>query len=222
MNEERVTYTDLKVPNSRKQKDKRGPGDKKREFPWHIVALSLGVMCVILLMAITGLSSIFFQKCPAHTMQNKNYTKEKNASLGEVEDDSILPPIIDEDYESFQGNWHCCGKSCYYFSEEEKSWEESKKSCEVLSSRLMKIDNKAEQNFIQSKIRYNYWIGLYKVGAKHPWKWLDGTPLSQTVNFQQNLLGIKCGHLKPSTISTADCQKHFHFICEKLFTGSGY
>ncbi|XP_044929368.1 C-type lectin domain family 9 member A-like [Mustela putorius furo] len=155
-------------------------------------------------------------------MQNKNDTKEKNASLGEVEDDSILPPIIDEDYESFQGNWHCCGKSCYYFSEEEKSWEESKKSCEVLSSRLMKIDNKAEQNFIQTKIRYNYWIGLYKVGAKHPWKWLDGTPLSQTVNFQQNLLDIKCGHLKPSTISTADCQKHFHYICEKLFTGPCY
>ncbi|XP_059043504.1 NKG2-D type II integral membrane protein-like [Mustela lutreola] len=116
-------------------------------------------MCVILLVAITGLRSIFFQKCPAHTMQNKNDTKEKDASLGEVEDDSILPPII----------------------EEEKSWDESKKSCEDMNSSLMKIDNKAEQNFIQSKIRYNYWIGLYKVGAKHPWKWLDGTPLSQTV-----------------------------------------
>ncbi|XP_032711273.1 C-type lectin domain family 2 member D3-like [Lontra canadensis] len=181
MSEERVTYADIKVPNSRKQKGKRGPGDKMRGFPCYIVALSLGVMCVILLLAITGLRSIFFQKCPAHTMQNKNDTKEKNASLGEVEDDSILPPIIDEDYESFQGNWHCCGKSCYYFSEEEKTWEESQKSCEVLSSSLMKIDNKAEQNFIQSKIRYNYWIGLYKVGAKHPWKWLDGTSLSQMV-----------------------------------------
>ncbi|XP_044082282.1 killer cell lectin-like receptor 2 [Neovison vison] len=165
MSEERVTYAELNLPNSRKQKGKRRPRNKKRGFPWHIVALFLGVMCVILLLAITGLRSIFFQKCPAHMMQNKNDTKEKNSSLGEVEDDSILPPIIDEDYESFQGNWHCCGKSCYYFSKEEKRWEESKKSCEVRSSKLMKIDDKAEQNFIQSKIRYNYWIGLYKVGG---------------------------------------------------------
>uniref|UniRef100_A0A8C7AZ05 Uncharacterized protein n=1 Tax=Neovison vison TaxID=452646 RepID=A0A8C7AZ05_NEOVI len=145
MSEERVTYAELNLPNSRKQKGKRRPRNKKRGFPWHIVALFLGVMCVILLLAITGLRSIFFQKCPAHTMQNKNDTKEKNSSSGEVEDDSILPPIIDEDYESFQGNWHCYGKSCYYFSEEEKTWDESKKSCENMNSSLMKIDNKAKQ-----------------------------------------------------------------------------
>ncbi|XP_059043503.1 C-type lectin domain family 2 member F-like [Mustela lutreola] len=222
MSEERVTYAELNLPNSRKQKGKRRPRNKKRGFPWHIVALSLGVMCVILLLAIIGLRSIFFQKCPAHTMQNKNGTKEKDASLGEVEDDLILPPIIDEDYELFQGNWLCCGKSCYYFSEEEKSWDESKKSCEDMNSSLMKIDNKAEQNFIQSKIRYNYWIGLYKVRDKHPWKWLDGTPLSQTVHFQQSKEDVKCGHLKPSTLSTADCQKPFRYICEKLFTGPCY
>ncbi|XP_047597691.1 T-cell surface glycoprotein YE1/48-like [Lutra lutra] len=218
MSEERVTYAELNLPNSRKQKGKRRPRNKKREFPWHIVALSLGVMCVILLLAITGLRSIFFQKCPAHTMQNKNDTKEKNASLGEVEDDSILPPIIDKDSDSFHGNWHCCGKSCYYFSKEEKTWEESKKSCEDMDSSLITIDNKAEQNFIQSKIRYNYWIGLHKEGAKYPWKWLDGTPLSQMVNFQQSLSDVRCGHLKPSTMSTAGCQKPFRYICEKPFT----
>ncbi|XP_045868916.1 T-cell surface glycoprotein YE1/48-like isoform X1 [Meles meles] len=222
MSEERVTYAELNLPNSRKQKGKRRRGNKKRGFPCHIVVLSLGVMCVILLLAITGIRSIFFQKCPSHTIQNKNDTKEKNASLGEVEDDSIFPPFIDKDSDSFQGKWHCCGKSCYYFSKEEKTWEESKKSCEDLSSSLIKIDNKAEQNFIQSKISYNYWTGLHKIGANHPWKWLDGTPLSQMVNFQQSLRDAKCGHLKPSTLSTIDCQKPFHYICEKMFTGPCY
>ncbi|XP_045868917.1 C-type lectin domain family 9 member A-like isoform X2 [Meles meles] len=186
MSEERVTYAELNLPNSRKQKGKRRRGNKKRGFPCHIVVLSLGVMCVILLLAITGIRSIY------------------------------------KDSDSFQGKWHCCGKSCYYFSKEEKTWEESKKSCEDLSSSLIKIDNKAEQNFIQSKISYNYWTGLHKIGANHPWKWLDGTPLSQMVNFQQSLRDAKCGHLKPSTLSTIDCQKPFHYICEKMFTGPCY
>ncbi|KAF3816340.1 hypothetical protein GH733_014513, partial [Mirounga leonina] len=84
-----------------------------------------------------------------------------------------------KDYDSFQENWYCCGKSCYYFSKEEKTWERSKKSCEDLSSSLIKIDNKEEQNIIQSKIKYNYWIGLHKTEARPSWKWLDGTLLSQ-------------------------------------------
>lgn len=51
----------------------------------------------------------------------------------------------DKDYDSFQENWYCCGKSCYYFSKEEKTWERSKKSCQGLHSSLIKIDNKEEQ-----------------------------------------------------------------------------
>ncbi|XP_027450514.1 killer cell lectin-like receptor 2 [Zalophus californianus] len=222
MSEERVTYVELKLPHSREQKDKRRPMDKRREFPWYTVALTLGVICFLLLLTITGLGFMFFQKCFAHTMQDMNNTKEKSASLGEAEDHSILLPITDKDYDSFQGSWYCCGKSCYYFSKEEETWERSKKSCEDLRSSLIKIDNKEEQNIIQSKIKYNYWIGLHKTGAKTSWKWLDGTLLSQMVNFQQSLMDVKCGHLKSSKIFTADCSKPFRYICEKEFTGPDY
>ncbi|XP_030882643.1 T-cell surface glycoprotein YE1/48-like [Leptonychotes weddellii] len=147
MSEERVIYLELKLPYSGKQKDKRRPMDKRREFPWYTVALTLGVICFFLLLAISGLGSMFFQKCFAHTMLDMNNTKEKSVSLGEAEDHSILPPFTDKDYDSFQENWYCCGKSCYYFSKEEKTWERSKKSCEDLSSSLIKIDNKEEQGF---------------------------------------------------------------------------
>ncbi|CAD7681414.1 unnamed protein product [Nyctereutes procyonoides] len=218
VSEDRLVYAKLKLPYSRKQ-DKRHPVGKRREFPWHMVALILGVICFFLLLAITVLGSMFFQRCSGHTMQDIKDTKEKNVSFVEVEDHSILPPIIDKDYDSFQGNWYCCGKSCYYFSKEEKTWERSQKSCQGLHSSLIKIDNKEEQLFIQSKIKYNYWIGLFKAGAKYPWQWLDGTHLSHRVNFQQSLLDVKCGHLKSSTIFTADCSKQFPYICEKEFTG---
>ncbi|KAF3816338.1 hypothetical protein GH733_014511, partial [Mirounga leonina] len=55
MSEERVTYVELKLPYSGKQKCERCPMNRRREFPWHIVALSLGIIFVILLLTITGL-----------------------------------------------------------------------------------------------------------------------------------------------------------------------
>nr|XP_035979572.1 natural killer cells antigen CD94-like isoform X1 [Halichoerus grypus] len=221
MSKERVTYANLLFPYSRKQKGERCPVDKRRgkEFRWRIVALTLGVICVIFLLIITGLGYMLFQRCSGNTMQDMKDVEDKNASFGEVEYDSVLPPIIDKDNLTLQEQMYCCGKSCYYFSREEKTWEKSKESCQDLHSSLIKIDNKEEQNFIQSKVKFNYWIGLYKVGAKHPWKWLNGTLLSQMVHFQQSLPDIKCGYLNSSNIFSADCSRHFRYICEKVFTG---
>lgn len=48
-------------------------------------------------------------------------------------------------YYSCQGRWSCCGENCYYFSEEEKTWNESEASCRLLGSHLAKIDNREEQ-----------------------------------------------------------------------------
>uniref|UniRef100_A0A673U2F9 Uncharacterized protein n=1 Tax=Suricata suricatta TaxID=37032 RepID=A0A673U2F9_SURSU len=126
--------------------DKRHSMDKRREFPRHTVALTLGVTCFVLLLASTGLRYMLFHRCSGDMRQDMRETEE-NVSLSEVEDHSILPPPIawDEDHDTFQGKWHCCGKSCYHFSKEEKTWEESKVSCQDLQSRLVKIDNKEEQ-----------------------------------------------------------------------------
>lgn len=36
-------------------------------------------------------------------------------------------------------------QKCYYFSEEEKTWDESEASCRLLGSHLAKIDSREEQ-----------------------------------------------------------------------------
>ncbi|KAB0398920.1 hypothetical protein E2I00_011841, partial [Balaenoptera physalus] len=61
------------------------------------------------------------------------------------------------------------------------SWSESKKSCQDLGSNRIKIDDRKEQTFIQSKIKYNHWVGLEGRGANHPWMWLDGTSASKNL-----------------------------------------
>ncbi|KAF0880341.1 CL12B protein, partial [Crocuta crocuta] len=162
-----------------------------------------------------------FHRCSGDTRQDMKET-EINVSLSEVEDHSILPPPIawNEDDDTFQGKLDCFGKSCYHFSKEEKTWEKSRVSCQDLQSSLVKIDNKEEQIFLQSKIQYSYWIGLSRFhGGKYPWKWLDGSHPSTNLNFLQSLSHVKCGSLKPSTIYTADCSRNFYYICEKEFTG---
>ncbi|XP_032449611.1 natural killer cells antigen CD94-like [Lynx canadensis] len=93
-------------------------------------------------------------------------------------------------------------------------------SCQDLQSSLLKIDTKEEQVRIQSKIKYNHWIGLSRVQESgYQWKWLDGSPLSQQLSFRRSLSDVKCGHLRPSAIYSADCSKRFRYICEKEFSG---
>nr|XP_023395606.1 NKG2-D type II integral membrane protein-like [Loxodonta africana] len=90
-------------------------------------------------------------------------SKEKNTSCTkEVEDHSIVPPSTEIACGQCQEKWSCYGENCYYFSKEEKTWNNNKKSCQDLDSSLVKIDDKDEQKFIQPQINYNHGVGLQK------------------------------------------------------------
>uniref|UniRef100_A0A8D1MW86 C-type lectin domain-containing protein n=1 Tax=Sus scrofa TaxID=9823 RepID=A0A8D1MW86_PIG len=181
------------------------------DFPWHTIAIVLGIVCFFLLLTTTVLGYTYFQS----RGKNMECTKERNTSGTEP---SVLQPFIDKDCGTCQGKWFCCGKDCYYFSKEEKSWDESAKLCRVLGSSLIKIDDQKEQLFIQSKINYNHWVGLRRKGANHPWKWQDGSLLSKNLNFQESTSDAKCGSLKSPNITPDICTREFHYICEKVFT----
>ncbi|XP_047720855.1 NKG2-D type II integral membrane protein-like [Prionailurus viverrinus] len=198
--------------------DERCSMDERRELPRRKVALTLGVTCIFLLLASTGLRYLLFHRYSGATRQDMKKTEEKNASLAEVGDHSIHCNQFSTDNDTFQGKWYCCRKSCYHFSKEEETWERSKVACQDLQSSLVKIDTKEEQIFIQSKITYNYWIGL-KVGPKNPRKWLDGSIVSQSLNLEHRGPTVKCACLKPSIIFTTNCSRLYHYICEKEFSG---
>ncbi|XP_027391558.1 C-type lectin domain family 9 member A-like [Bos indicus x Bos taurus] len=54
---------------------------------------------------------------------------------------------------------------------ESKNFEESKKSCKEMDSTLLKIEDKEELNFIQSRLSYYYGIGLSRKGTRNQWTW---------------------------------------------------
>uniref|UniRef100_A0A8D1MXY4 C-type lectin domain-containing protein n=1 Tax=Sus scrofa TaxID=9823 RepID=A0A8D1MXY4_PIG len=211
MNKEKVIYMEPKVLFEKQWKEKRHRTNRRRNFPWHTIAIVLGIVCFFLLLTTTVLGYTYFQS----RGKNMECTKERNTSGTEP---SVLQPFIDKDCGTCQGKWFCCGKDCYYFSKEEKSWDESAKLCRVLGSSLIKIDDQKEQLFIQSKINYNHWVGLRRKGANHPWKWQDGSLLSKNLNFQESTSDAKCGSLKSPNITPDICTREFHYICEKVFT----
>ena len=43
-----------------------------------------------------------------------------------------------------KSKWSCCGQKCYYFLDELKNFEDSKKICKEMDSTLLKLEDKEE------------------------------------------------------------------------------
>uniref|UniRef100_A0A8C4VLR1 C-type lectin domain-containing protein n=1 Tax=Gopherus evgoodei TaxID=1825980 RepID=A0A8C4VLR1_9SAUR len=86
--------------------------------------------------------------------------------------------------------WMCCPEgwepfqaSCYYFSKDFMTWDDSERNCTGMGSHLVVINTEAEQvTFIGSEGR-NYCIGLTDKEKKGQWRWVDETPYNDTAAF---------------------------------------
>ncbi|KYO35889.1 hypothetical protein Y1Q_0017364 [Alligator mississippiensis] len=70
--------------------------------------------------------------------------------------------------------WILHEEMCYFFSNEEMTWHDSKQYCSNQSSRLLSINNKKELDFITS-LQCFHWIGLSRKDATSRLSWEDGT-----------------------------------------------
>ncbi|XP_070125997.1 C-type lectin domain family 9 member A isoform X5 [Equus caballus] len=121
--------------------------------------------------------------------------------------------------EARKNKWSCCGEKCYYFSDRHKNFEESRKFCINLGSRLLKIEDKDEQEFIQSLVSYFYWIGLSRKGIISPWMWEDGSLMHYSLALQgSNVNNNNCVYTTATKVVAALCTKQVFFICEKNYT----
>ncbi|KAJ8387776.1 hypothetical protein AAFF_G00150770 [Aldrovandia affinis] len=74
--------------------------------------------------------------------------------------------------------WEQRNSTCYYFSTEEKSWNDSRSDCLKQGADLVIIESKEEQEFISKHIiEGRYWIGLSDSETEGTWLWVDGTLL---------------------------------------------
>ncbi|XP_043737773.1 C-type lectin domain family 7 member A-like isoform X2 [Cervus elaphus] len=198
-----------------------------------IVAITLGIICVILLGISAFFASKYFQNSFNYQNMLDNGTQEYDQNLldnGTQEHEKSRTPMKNkcfskdrlnsENYrEEYKNKWSCCEEKCYYFSDILKTFEESRKFCSNQGSHLLKIEDEDEQEFIQSLVSYFSWIGLSRKGIVSPWKWEDGSLLENKLNLQNsNINNNNCAYVAANKVAASVCTKRFFFICEKNYT----
>ncbi|XP_036418072.1 CD209 antigen-like [Colossoma macropomum] len=164
-------------------------------------AVCLGLLCVLLLFVIMGLS--IKHKAVREQLQSRynNMTMERdqlldansNLTLERKKLQSSYEVLTRErdalqrnlsDYERlFLEGWKKHGNSYYYLLNEEKSWSAARQDCLKRGADLVIINSREEQEFIKKENKY-VWIGLSDADTEGQWKWIDGSPL--TTAFWRN------------------------------------
>uniref|UniRef100_A0A8C7YLL6 C-type lectin domain-containing protein n=1 Tax=Oryzias sinensis TaxID=183150 RepID=A0A8C7YLL6_9TELE len=109
--------------------------------------------------------------------------------------------------------WIRFGSSCYFLSEESKSWDEAREFCRARGAYLVVINTKEENQ--------NIWIGLTDRDLEGTWKWVDGSSL--TLQFwgsdqpDNHKGGEDCGHMLAynGLWNDVTCSFTMQWICEK-------
>ncbi|XP_075787214.1 C-type lectin domain family 10 member A-like [Pelodiscus sinensis] len=127
--------------------------------------------------------------------------------------------------------WRCHGGNLYYFSQEEKSWDEAEQFCVSQGSHLTSVSSQKEQEFLSKEIQgKNHWIGLTDLGTEGRWRWVDGSEYRadasrgfwdshQPDNWHQGIGGredcVEIRTKKQAMWNDANCSLPARWICKQ-------
>lgn len=175
---------------------------------WKIIAVSLGIICLALLLSVGLLAAKLNQS--SLNASNVFYNKEEN--------ETVLK------YPTCYYNWHQRGDNCYYFLKNKRVWKECAGLCSDLDARFLKVDTEDEMNFVIKSVKMQcdlneekYFISLYYNNTQSKWVWLDGTDLTLhkfPILGHQNPAN-ECIHIKYEQLNAADCLINGYCVCKK-------
>ncbi|XP_045069736.1 C-type lectin domain family 7 member A-like [Coregonus clupeaformis] len=168
-----------------------------------VPVVTLVCLCVLLLgLAITlgvlyasNMTSLHAEEARFNQMK-ENLTVQKEllssglqdckANLTRVKD--LLPTI--QGQKPCSPGWESYNGSCYYFSKDKLTWEQSQYACIRDGGHLVIIESSQEQEFIKQRVvtlgidpyEHSPWIGLTDEKQEKVWVWMDNTTL-----FNENI-----------------------------------
>ncbi|KAM9429400.1 uncharacterized protein ACWYII_017538 [Salvelinus alpinus] len=180
--------------------------DRSVKRPFLVAAACLGLLYVLLLAGIIGLSVYYnraindsedkrnnlSQSCSLYKTNTtaerdqlqtryNNLTKEKDQLQTRynnlTKEKGHIQAKLFVIEQHFQEGWRYFDSSLYFLSTEKKTWEESRQDCLERGADLVIINSKEEQTFVFN-LHLRAWIGLTDSVTEATWKWVDGTPLT--------------------------------------------
>ncbi|XP_072525632.1 uncharacterized protein [Salminus brasiliensis] len=223
--------TETEAVNTRRklqtqQAESHSTGSKR----YRLTAVFLGLLCVLLLTAITLLwikfNNLTAERDQLHT-SNTNLTVERDqlqiSYTNLTAERDGLQRKLSELEKATQEGWMYFNSSIYYISTETKSWSKSREDCRERGADLLIINSREEQKFIH-KLRGDRWawIGLTDSEREGVWKWVDGSALITGFWGTGEPNGSKehcvlTSYMSDPVKNWADftCYYQFVWICEK-------
>ncbi|XP_032110264.1 C-type lectin domain family 12 member A isoform X3 [Sapajus apella] len=111
--------------------------------------------------------------------------------------------------------WH--EDSCYFLSDDSKTWQESRMACAAQNASLLKINNKSALEFIKSQNKY-YWLGLSPKKDRTNGESVDNIINSSdwVITNAPDLTNMYCGYIGGLYVNYYDCTYEQRRICEKM------
>ncbi|XP_049426113.1 CD209 antigen-like protein E [Epinephelus fuscoguttatus] len=210
-----ITMDYVNIPNSSARSssdDSRGTAAVPVRRLYRVVGVSFGLLFI--LQAALNISLRLYS--------SDSKTPDTEASCTNLiqETAKLKRELTDFDYYLQQG-WVYFRHSFYFVSTTTKSWQDSRDDCLQRGADLVIINSKEEQNFI-GKFGRVLWIGLTEREAMGIWKWVDGTPLTESYwkpGEPNDFLGNTedCVEMEDSW-NDIPCKNQNFWICEKMMS----
>ncbi|XP_053395419.1 E-selectin-like [Mercenaria mercenaria] len=122
--------------------------------------------------------------------------------------------------------WTNRGNSCYFFSVDEKAYEEAENACMTLGGYLLVMEELAEYTLVKeviqnTRIDGEYYIGLSDRANEGTFVWLTGAELNYNGGWEENEPNDAngnedCVHFNmASNLNDLTCTEDLRYICEK-------
>ncbi|XP_009897958.2 natural killer cells antigen CD94-like [Dryobates pubescens] len=178
---------------------------------WRPVAFAFLALCLVLLLGLIALLTLFFQvsKDPE---EGKKLQEMRKALCFEVKEKNETKCAV------CPASWHSGGAdNCFYISKQKKTWKESQEFCSSRNSTLLVLKDRAKMVSLPQDTQF-YWVGLSYMSERNGWYWEDGTAFSKReTNWAVLYDNIFCAFIYGQIIYASNpCSTKQLWICEKV------
>ncbi|XP_078507352.1 killer cell lectin-like receptor subfamily F member 1 [Lissotriton helveticus] len=193
-------------------------------LPCPLCRLLLGALVAALLILLTVIVLFRLQSCPQTSREEERPSSSSNPDLhlnisAELRllreslkhlQEEICSPQEQTKCQLCPQNWVYNEEKCYYISQEEAPWDESRRHCTSRRSELAVIEEEGGKKFLDKQMdTAALWIGLRNENGT--WRWVTGNVFTDRIDGAKG----SCGTMNRGKVGSESCKNPNKWICVK-------